>query len=234
MGSGRLARANRAWQLTLLMGLVGLVGLVVWVPLWDGPTTLAWAAASAVPASVARRRVHLPSADSVRDGDLVLRRGTDMLAAIVLAQGQTTRFSHVGMVLHDGDRITVVHATPPEAGLRGGVVQEPLAAFASAEAAADVALYRVEGLDDAALQRLRTYLLAQLGKPFDLNFSYADDTQHYCTELVLKALRHAGFPIHDTLTPVTLLTIPEAVFAPDSLRSSRRLRAVADASRPHF
>lgn len=84
-----------------------------------------------------------------------------MLAAIVLAQGQTTRFSHVGMVLHDGDRITVVHATPPEAGLRGGVVQEPLAAFASAEAAADVALYRVEGLDDAALQRLRTYLLAQ-------------------------------------------------------------------------
>jgi hypothetical protein len=223
-----LARANKAWRLALL------IGLVVWMPLWEGPSTLGWAAASAAPAAEAHRRAHLPFPESLRDGDLVLRRGTDLLAAIVLAQGQSTRFSHVGMVLHEGDRITVVHAIPPEAGGRGGVLQEPLAVFASAEVAADVAFYRVEGLDEAALQRLRTYLLAQLGKPFDLNFSYADDTQHYCTELVLKALRHAGFPIHDTLTPVTLLTIPEAVFAPDSLRSSRRLRAVADATRPHF
>lgn len=159
----------------------------------------------------------------LQDGDLVFRTGTDVLAGLVLAYGKSS-FSHVGLAIHTTDGWAVFHSTPAEPGMTGGVHAELLEDFASNQVAAQVGFFRIDGLTERTRQKIKEYLLSQLGKPFDYRFQYSDDSAHYCTELVLKALRNAGIDLEPSMTRVQVLTLPEAAIPPDSLLLSPRLR----------
>ncbi|MCC9595536.1 MULTISPECIES: YiiX/YebB-like N1pC/P60 family cysteine hydrolase [unclassified Rubrivivax] len=170
----------------------------------------------------------LPAVQVLRDGDLVFRRGRDLMAGIVLAQDDRARFSHVGMLLIDDGRPMVVHATPGEGQGPSGVLRESLQAFAAAELAAEVAVFRAPNLTPAAGAALRRYLEAQVGKPFDLGFVYSDDTTMYCTELVLKALRAGGVDLAPRLATVSAPTLREPAYSPDGLRRDAMLSEIRD------
>lgn len=143
----------------------------------------------------------------IRTGDLVLRTGRDMLARMVLTQGDDTRFSHVGMILRENGQTMVIHSVPEDEGHRGGVIVEPLEAFTSQEAAQDIGFYRV-GVTTEQAQHALAYAWAQLGKPFDSHFEMASDDAFYCTELVLKALGSAGVQTPD-VQGVQVMTLTE-------------------------
>jgi hypothetical protein len=137
----------------------------------------------------------------LQDGDLVFRTGTDVLAGLVLSYGKSS-FSHVGIAIHTTDGWAVFHSTPAEPGMTGGVHAELLEDFASNQVAAQVGFFRIDGLNERTRQKIKEYLLSQLGKPFDYRFQYSDDSAHYCTELVLKALRNAGIDLEPSMTRV--------------------------------
>lgn len=162
--------------------------------------------------------------ESLQDGDIVFRTGTDALAGLVLAHGNESRFSHVGLVVRRADGWVVFHSTPLEPGATGGVHAESLEHFVSNEVATQVAFFRIDSLNEQLRQRVNDYLSSQLGKPFDYRFQYSDDSAQYCTELVLKALRNAGIDLEPSMARVHVFTLPEAAIPPDSLLLSPMLR----------
>src|SRR5574344_1678823 len=93
----------------------------------------------------------LAQAGQLRDGDLVFRRGRDLMSSLVLQQDRHSRFSHVGMVRREGGQVYIVHAMPDEPGSPGGVRRELLADFLAPALASDAASYRQPGLDLGAL-----------------------------------------------------------------------------------
>lgn len=163
----------------------------------------------------------------LKDGDLVFRAGRDMMARLVLSQGDATRFSHVGVIVMHGHKAFVVHAVPAEGLNAGGVREEPLAEFSKPSNASDIGFFRVSGLDDRGRQEIVDYALEQIGKPFDDEYRFSDDSRMYCTELVLKALVVGEITKVSSTGSVQVLTLNEPVFPPDSLRRSPELVEVA-------
>ncbi len=158
------------------------------------------------------------------DADLVFRRGRDAIARIALAYSAQPRFSHVGLIVREGDATSVVHAIPVDVHSAGGVRREALGRFVAADMAADVAYYRIDALTSAQRAVVRRYVLDALGRPFDYQFQYSDSSAVYCTELVVKALAAAGLDLSPELTTVTGLTLREPVIPPDALGQARPLR----------
>lgn len=175
--------------------------------------------------------VRISYPESLQDGDLIFRRGRDVLSALVLAQSQGSSYSHVGMLVRTEGAWSVLHSTPATPGEKGGVHMEPLDSFASPAIAAKAAFFRVEGLTSGMRSKAREYLMRQVDKPFDYRFEYSDDSSHYCTELVLKALRYAGIGLVSSKDHVQVITLSEAVIPPDSLLVSPRLRELTPDSK---
>lgn len=169
-----------------------------------------------------RRATAIPLAN-LKDGDLILRTGRDLMARVVLAQGDEARYSHVGIVSMRGRDAFVVHAMPDEDDRPGGVRKESIAAFYAPSKASAVAVYRVEGLSEGARHVIADYALGQIGKPFDDSFRYSDDSSLYCTELVLKSLAAGKAELAPVTETVQVLTIDESVYPPDALRRSGKL-----------
>ncbi|MGN0859122.1 MAG: YiiX/YebB-like N1pC/P60 family cysteine hydrolase [Stenotrophomonas sp.] len=189
---------------------------------------LAACAAPAAPppalAVTAQQQAVLASAGQLRDGDLVFRRGRDLMSSLVLRQGRHSRFSHVGMVLREGGQVLVVHAMPDEPGSPGGVRLEPLEQFLAPALASDAASYRLPGLQPGPL---RGWLMAQQGKPFDMRFALSDASTLYCTELVMRGLAVAGVTAEPATVRVPL--VAEPVIPPDALRDLPGLLPLAGA-----
>lgn len=165
-------------------------------------------------------------AKELADGDLVFRTGRDVMARLVLSQGESPRFSHVGVIVKQGESAFVIHAFPHDGSTEGGVQMESLSLFASTENAADVGFYRVKNIDEISRQKVRAYALRQIGKPFDNAFIFSEDAHFYCTELALKALAAGGIDLSKSIQHVDVPTLTEPVFPPDNLRRSSRLEAI--------
>ncbi|MFI3185108.1 MAG: YiiX/YebB-like N1pC/P60 family cysteine hydrolase [Methylococcaceae bacterium] len=165
-------------------------------------------------------------AEGLSDGDLVFRTGRDLMSRLILAQGNSPQFSHVGVILRRESTVFVVHSLPEGATSVAGVQVEPLSSFVSSENASDVAFYRVKGINDKSRQKMREYVLKQVGKPFDAAFLLSTDDSMYCTELAVKALAAAGIHLVAELPHIRVMLIDELVIPPDYLRRSRRLESM--------
>jgi hypothetical protein len=161
--------------------------------------------------------------ESLDDGDLVFRRGNDLISRLVLSQGVSSRFSHVGVIVIHQAHFFVVHSLPKGDTSADGVQIEPLSSFISSENASDVAFYRVKGIDKKSRVKIRRYILHQMGKPFDEKFQLSDDNRIYCSELAVKALDAAGLDILKELPTIEVMLINEPVLPPDYLRRSKQL-----------
>lgn len=158
-----------------------------------------------------------------REGDLVFRTGRDVMARLVLTQGDSVRYSHVGVLVGTAGKWSVVSSMPAEGAFRGGVATEPLASFAGREKARAVGFWRFGALDPQAREVFVAHVLAQRGRPFDAGFRYGEDSSLYCTELVMKGLAAAGQDLSNSVPGVAVPTVPEKVYPPDYLRRSGRL-----------
>lgn len=178
------------------------------------------------PAVESRRAPQLSYPEELVEGDIVFRTGSDALSGLVLAHSKGSRFSHVGVLVRIADQWLIIHSTPAESGAEGGVHTESLEAFASSEGTQRLGVYRIDEMSSRQRQSMKDYLLSQQGKPFDYRFQYSDNSAHYCTELVLKALDHAGVNLEPAMRRVHVLTLTEAAIPPDSLAWSSHLREV--------
>jgi len=192
------------------------VGAVVLLAALGADATRVLHAARPVVVAFADRAAEI----ELTDGDLVFRRGRDLVSRLVLSQGDAPRFSHVGVSVRIGGSTFVIHAVPADGASPGGVVLEPLARFAASTGAVDLGAYRVRGLTPVARAKVRDYALRQVGKPFDDAFSMRDDQRMYCTELVLKALTAGGVEITPTVPSLRVPLLAEPVVPPDHLRLS--------------
>jgi len=170
--------------------------------------------------------------EALAEGDLIFRRGRDLMAGSVLAADPSARFSHVGIILRQLDGLVVVHAVPDEGGNAGGVIVEPLAHFLASEVAVDHAILRLRGLTSRQQLLIRNAAFEQLGKPFDFELRLSDASQVYCSELVLRVFASAGVGLGDNLREVRTVMMSEPAVAPDSLRGSARLWDVTDLVAP--
>lgn len=173
-------------------------------------------------ASMVRDNILVPKPDAfapqLRDGDIVLRRGLDMMSRLVMTQGDAARFSHVGLIVVRHDTPYVIHAMPAEGERPGGAILEPLATFMSAAEAADVAIYRDTALSAAQRRAIRESAFAQLGLPFDERFQLSNTKKVYCTALVVRAYADAGIRLVDERATIQVPLLPERVVPPDHIR----------------
>jgi uncharacterized protein YycO len=167
------------------------------------------------------------AAQKFSDGDLIFRKGRDLVSDLILTQGQSARFSHVGMIVKQGDLLYVAHALPEDSDGISGVQIEPVEVFASIENAVDIAVYRFKGINDTIRGKLKQFVLQQIGKPFDQEFLMSTDEKLYCSELIIKSFAMAGIQLVDKIEPIKIMMIKESVFLPDHLRQSPQLRSLA-------
>lgn len=160
----------------------------------------------------------------LKSGDLVFRTGRDLMARMILSRGEASRFSHVGIIHLEQGRPYVIHAIPEGDGSAGGVMREPLTAFAADKVASDLGFYRFEGLSDASMGRAADKALSWVGRPFDARFEYSTDSHLYCTELVLKAYAFCIPDLKDRVAGIAVPLLQEPVFPPDHLRELPLLR----------
>lgn len=162
------------------------------------------------------------SRGTLQAGDLVFRRGTESVSALVLAVDRG-RFSHVGMVVGRPGDWKVLHATPSEVpGQPDGVTLDSMAFFLDATRSTDHAFYAVHATPrqrDAAVR----HALDVRGMPFRVG----DASGTYCTLLVWDAWRRGGVDLDVRFSRVALPLMQGDYLLPSQLRLSSRLRPLA-------
>jgi hypothetical protein len=154
----------------------------------------------------------------------VFRRGRDLMSRIVLASHRPSRYSHVGVVVSSDLGMDVIHSLPGDS-YSAGVRREALAIFmAEAE---EVGFYRLDSLAAPQRIRMRQYLTAMIGIPFDYEFRLSDAGSVYCTELVLLALRAAGVVPEPHPEGVMAPLLTEPAIPPSELLRYHALRKVS-------
>jgi len=139
---------------------------------------------------------HLPYG-MMAEGDLAFRCGHGVFSSAVTAAGSDGIYSHIGLLVNDGGTWKVVHAVPREresAGDFDRVKAEPVETYFRSDRACSGALVHT-GLSDAArIATMKSTALqyARDSVPFDHDFSLADSTRLYCTELVWRLYLTAG------------------------------------------
>lgn len=130
------------------------------------------------------------------EGDIVFRRGVGAVSRMVLATGGRGAYSHLGIVVRQGEKWKVVHAVPGEPDFKGDpdrVKMDDLAVFFSRERAESGALMQLLAFQAQARHAARKAVeLYQRGILFDHSYDSGDSTKMYCTELVEWVYRDAG------------------------------------------
>jgi len=214
MVTGKLRLLNKA----ILLGILILAIIVL-----TGKNTIQ----SSVNPGVALQLFKLDTTKLI-DGDLVFRKGRDLVSRLVLTQGESAQFSHVGIVVRHENMVSVVHSLPEsEVFPSGGVQEEALSSFVSIDNASDIAVYRFIKEDSEVRKKVRDYVLQQVGKPFDTDFQLSTDYHLYCTELAIKAYAQAGVEFITNQLLIQVMLIDEPVMPPDYLRRSPHLKRIA-------
>jgi hypothetical protein len=176
-------------------------------------------------------------AGTLEDGDIVFRRGRDLVSRIVLEADTASPYSHVGMVVKTRKGVTVVHAVPAEApGELDEVKSEPLDAFLAVERSTSFVVYRVS---EAAVPNYRdvrataanlALALASRHIPFDSDLDLSTKDRLYCTELIHYVYQSAGLDLLQGKFDELNVPFKKGPFIlPSSLAGSSFLRRVTSA-----
>lgn len=152
--------------------------------------------------------------EEAREGDLIFRRGQDLMSRMVLAGEAGSHFSHVGLLVWQDSMWMVLHALPDEGPAAGGVRLEPLTTFITPDKAAAWAVY---GHPEVRALAGSVAVEDYVGLPFDAAFVWSDASRLYCTELVVRAWSGMGVEVADELSFLTAPLLAEPVLAPDAL-----------------
>lgn len=165
---------------------------------------------------------------SVRNGDLVFRRGRSFSSGMILAHDKGSNYSHIGIVYRLDTMLYVIHAVNEEPDFDGDfdrVKMEPLEVFFSHERASAGAMCHswVSDSVSASLTAKAVGLVCDSVR-FDADFNLDDSDELYCTELVYHLYKGAGIDITEgRRTKVGIMCFPDEVIFPDDIRRNKNL-----------
>jgi hypothetical protein len=121
----------------------------------------------------------------LKDGDIICRLG-DRLWSQIFKDFSTDdkRFSHIGIIRTNNNRITVIHAEGTTKPGKDFVKEETLDDFLRVARA--IGIYRIIGLDG---NEVSSIAMEYIGVPFDWKFDMNDASELYCTELLYIILK---------------------------------------------
>ena len=168
-------------------------------------------------------------------GDIVLQ-SLNSSQCNAIREATDSYYTHCGIVLRDGDQLTIYEAIGP-------VKKSRLQNFTGSGINDHFVVLRPALKDLSSAAKMKRYCDKELGKSYDLFFNW-DDTEIYCSELVWKAYKTAGIELceprplkdYDLSSPVVQAVmkqrygekIPEdeLMVAPSDLFSSTLLEVV--------
>jgi hypothetical protein len=156
-----------------------------------------------------------PPSNCWHSGDILFLDGTSIRSRLVrLAEGYSTDYSHVGIIVLEDGVPFVVHADPAA----GMVIKQRLDIVLSSGQFCGGALYRIKPNHGAVIRAAcaTANLWAQEKLPFNSQFDLESRDRLYCTELVWRAYLSGGIDLcdgmatkHRYLLPAQLLASPE-------------------------
>lgn len=172
--------------------------------------------------------VELPL-DSIRNGDIVFRRGCSFSSEMIMSQQQNNRYTHIGIVCRRDSGCFVVHAVNEEHDFPGDFDRvkidriETFFAPDRAKAGAICHSWLCDSVQDAlvgaALAAVRDSVR------FDSDFNHNDHSELYCTELIYMLYRSVGVDITEgRRTPVGVLFLPDEIIFPDDILLNKKLQ----------
>lgn len=134
--------------------------------------------------------------DSLQTADLAFRLGRSVESEMIASYDEGMRYSHVGVVIRCDSGAAVVHIEPSPTTDERARCDSAEDFFRSDRAAAG-AVMRLSGLNDIQRTAIRDYALRLRDSQivFDHDYSMADSTRMYCTELVERAFAAAGISL---------------------------------------
>lgn len=172
---------------------------------------------------------------SLASGDVIFRRGRDVVSRLVLTADGHSDFSHVGVIVRDRWQINVAHAIPAESKNElDAVKMESLDSFLRHEKASVAAVYRVREHESIRASVIRYVTEAVRNQVlFDADFDLGDSSRLYCTELVWQAYRSAGLDLLDGKFDYISVPLKSGWYIfPSSLTHSRHLLEIYTSRRP--
>jgi hypothetical protein len=145
----------------------------------------------------------------LREGDLVLRSGTELSSQVIREFCKTDKsYSHAGLVFFENGYPMIYHILPGDENPDEKLTRDSLLSFAAPRRNSGFAIYRYQ-LQSQELADLRNIVHGWYDKGvlFDSLLNIEDDDRLYCSELVYKAMKYAT---KGRITfNVTQATIPE-------------------------
>ena len=171
--------------------------------------------------------IQLPSAEILLSGDIAFRLGRTLQSeAIAAGADQGMRYSHIGIVIKEGEQISIVHIEPEREGAER-VKCESLEVFFATENAVSGAIVRVDSLSDNQRAIITKHAIDAVNSPirFDHDYSLSDTTRMYCTELTEWVFSKADIELSQGKRHHLPLTA-EAVILPRDILSRNDLTLV--------
>lgn len=139
---------------------------------------------------------HFPTREMM-EGDLAFRCGRGVFSRAVTAAEDKGIYSHVGVVVREGDTWKIVHAVPGEREGRDDfdrVKKEDIAVFFAPGRAFRGCLVHTGLTDSTAVGKIRADALSLVRDSvrFDHNYDLSDSSELYCTELVWLLYMRVG------------------------------------------
>lgn len=165
--------------------------------------------------------------DSLREGDLVFRRGRNMTSNIVVAKDSYS-YSHIGLVHKSDSGWHVIHAVNDEYDFNGDfdrVKMERIEKFFAPERASAGAIAH-SFICDSIAHKITIQALKHVkdSTRFDNDFILEDTNELYCTELIHYLYKSVGVDITEgRRTPTGLFGFPDEVIFPSDILCNKKL-----------
>lgn len=171
--------------------------------------------------------------DSVRNGDIVFRRGRSFSSDIILSHDSDNRYSHIGIVYKNDRGCQVIHAVNEEPDFEGDfdrVKIESIEKFFSPERASAGAMYHSwlgDTLQDIIIGKAMEYVSDSVR--FDSDFNHYDSKELYCTELIYTLYNYIGIDITEgRRTKVGVICFPSEIIFPSDIEKNKKLTKYFD------
>lgn len=123
--------------------------------------------------------------ENLQDGDIICRLGDRLWSQVFRDTSNTDkRFSHMGIIRINYEKITVIHAEGTTELGRDFVKEQDLEDFL--KIARSIGIYRKNNIEGSLIS---DKALEYLGLPFDWSFDIQDESKIYCTELLYVILK---------------------------------------------
>ncbi|MHB1279457.1 MAG: YiiX/YebB-like N1pC/P60 family cysteine hydrolase [Bacteroidia bacterium] len=132
--------------------------------------------------------------DNMQDYDILLAQGQSVHSKVVkLFNGSNDAYSHIGILLKEGGKVYVLHATP-DGTETNGIRYDSLQNFFDLSDVCSYTVLRHQRLNDEFRKKLSAEInhFKTHPAPFDYDFNNHEHGKLYCSELVWLVFKNVG------------------------------------------